>query len=452
MNRNRTLPLRSSPLRLQRNRVDKLVPPPPVDLNFINSNEYLFQSSSSTIDYLTPYKAGVVTLYQGTDYSVAKSGPGFINSNGLIRMRSALPAEPRFEFLSPTISAPVRPLGMNIDVANYNYLENSRTMATGVGTYQWVATSITGAGTLNATGPDGTTSAITLTATVSDGTITQIRGNTGIGVGTKMFSVWLKRKTGSSPIRIKLLGTTYTAVSVTGEWQRFSITGSGATPVPGIQIANASDEIYVYCPQLTQAINQVLTPPNEVIGDAANLQGGGDVLQCNVNTTQPDAGVITGEVGTYFIEIDMSDRGGTSQYAQASINLTDGIDQSWTIGIERNPLSPATDYVQLSLNSGTLGGWYSEFLQAGNLNSLLRIALSWDTRTSTGTVSAAIWNDTTYPSGVPALNVTNTEITSLNFGDPGWSLDNGRIFYVRKLKIWNQYKSVQELQMIVTNG
>jgi hypothetical protein len=449
MNRNRTHPLRSSPLRLQRSRVDSLVPPPPIDLNFINSNEYSFQNSSSYTAFLTPYKAGSVALYQATSYSVSKSGPGFINSNGLIRMRSALPSEPRFEFLSPTIGAPVRPLGLNIDVDNYNYLENSRTMATGVGTYQWVATNITGAGTLNATGPDGTTSAITLTATVSDGTITQARGNTGIGAGAKMFSVWLKRKTGSNPIRIKLAGTTYTVVSVTGEWQRFSITGSGTTPSPGIQIANASDEIYVYCPQLSKALNQILTPPNEVIGSAADLQVGPDLLQLNVNT---NAGLITGEVGTYFIEIDMSDRGGTSQYAQASFNMSDGADQYWTIDIERNPLSPATDYVQLSLSSGNLGGWYSEFLQQGNLNSLLRIAFSWNTRTPDGTVSAAMWNDTTYPFGIPTLTETSTEITSLNDIDPSWTLDNGRIFYVRKFKVWNEYKSPQELQMIVTNG
>lgn len=447
MNRNRTHPLRSSPLRMQRSRVDSLVPPPRVDLNFIKSNEYSIINSSTATVYLTPYNDGSVSLYQGTSYSVAKSGPGFINSNGLIRMRSALPGEPRFEFLSPTIGAPVRPLGLNIDVDNYNYLENSRTMATGVGTYQWVATNITGAGTLNATGPDGTTSAITLTATVSDGTITQTRGTSGISPGAKMFSVWLKRKTGSSAIRIKQTGATYTAVSVTSEWQRFSIVQTGS-PTPGIQIANAGDEIYVYCPQLSQALNQVLTPPNEVIGNAADLQGGTDILQLNVN----NASIITGEVGTFFIEIDMSDRGGTSQYAQASITVTDGIDQYWVIGFERNPLSPATDYVQLSLSSGALGGWYSEYLNQGSLNSLLRIALSWDTRNPAGTVSAAMWNDTTYPFGVPTLTETSTEITSLNDGDPSFSLDNARIFYIRKLKAWNEYKTPKELQMIVANG
>ena len=448
MNRNRTHPLRSSPLRMQRSRVDVLAKPPVIDVDFLSSNEYS-NTEGSGIVRLSSYFFLAVNNF--TSYSSNSAGPGFINSNGLVRMRTTGSAEPRFEFLSPTIGAPVRPLGLNIDINNYNYLENSRTMATGVGTYPWVATNITGAGTLNATGPDGTTSAITLTATVSDRTITQARGTTGIGAGTKMFSVWLKRKTGSSPIRIKLAGTTYTVVSVTGEWQRFSITGTGTAPSPGIQIANASDEIYVYCPQLSQALNQVFTPPNELIGDSQPVASEPDQMTLPLGSSNVGFSPITGETGTYFIEIDMSDRGGASQYAQAALYVNNGIDDGWGINISRNPADPVADYVTMNLQDPG-GEWYLEALQYGALNSILRIAFSWDTRTATGTVSSAMWNDTTYPFGIPTLNVSSTQITSLNFGDPQFGLNFGRIFYVRKFKVWNEYKSPQELQMIVANG
>jgi len=446
MNRNRTHPLRSSPLRMQRNRVDKLVQPPPVDLDFIKSSEY-FNITSQTVS-LTSYRPSV-TLYEGTTYSNNKAGPGFISSSGFLKMRTALPAEPRFEYLASPIGTPIRPLGINIDIENINYLENSRTMATGVGTYQWTVTNMTGAGTLNAIGPDGTISAITLKATADLGNIQQNRGTTASGV--KIFSVWLKRKTGTGAIEIKVAGTSWSARTITTEWQRYFINASTASNV-GIRFAKQDDEVYVYAPQLhrvTPSFSSTL--PNEIIGDSANITSSplGDYFQVNINPSTPNNSVITGEVGTFFIEIDMSDRGGVAQYTEASIELSDGGDQTWQIYVFRDPSQPGYDEVGLRLSNGISGEWYADSLVYGTLNDILRVAISWDTRTPTGTVSAAAWN---IGVGAFGLSQSSTNITSLNAFDPGLALNNSRLFYIRKCKVWNEYKSPQELQMIVTNG
>lgn len=450
MNRNRTHPLRSSPLRLQRSRVDPLVQPPPVDLDFIKSNEYLNIDPAATKVYLSSYNPSV-SLTESTTYTNNKAGPGFISSSGFLKMRTALPAEPRFEYLASPIGAPIRPLGINIDKQNTNILENSRTMATGVGSIQWTVTSMTGAGTLNAIGPDGTTSAITLKATANLGFLQQVRG-TIVG-GTKFFSVWLKRKTGIGAIEIKVSGTSWSARTITTEWQRYSITTGLNTNVSvGIRFQNLDDEVYVYAPQLHRATSTGVTVlQNEMIGDSSNVTSGstGDYFEVNINPSTPNNSVITGEVGTFFLEIDMSDRGGVAQYTEASIDLSDGGDQTWQIYISRNPLNPGNDEVGLRLTDGMSGEWYYNAMIFGTLNEILRVAISWDTRTPTGIVNAAVWN---IGVGTFGDSVSSTSITSLNAFDPGLSLNNSFLFYIRKCKVWNEYKLPEELQMIVTNG
>ena len=449
MNRNRTHPLRSSTLRLQRNRVDKLVQPPPVDLDFIKSNEYLNIDPAATTVYLSSYRPSV-TLYEGTTYTNNKAGPGFISSSGFLKMRTSLPAEPRFEYLASPIGTPIRPLGINIDKQNTNILENSRTMATGVGTVQWTVTSMTGAGTLNAIGPDGTTSAITLKATANLGFLQQVRGT--VAGGTKFFSVWLKRKTGIGAIEIKITGTSWSSRTITTEWQRYSISSGTSSMSVGIRFQNLDDEVYVYAPQLSRATSTgVTTLQNEIIGDSSNITSSsvGDYFEVNINPATPDNSVITGEVGTFFLEIDMSDRGGAAQYTEAFLDLSDGGDQTWQIYISRDPANPGNDEVGLRLTDGPSGEWYYNSLVYGVLNDILRVAISWDTRTPTGTVSAAAWN---IGLGTFGDSVSSTNITSLNAFDPGLALNNAFLFYIRKCKVWNEYKLPEELQMIVTNG
>jgi hypothetical protein len=432
---------------LQRSRVALLAQPPAVDLDFTKRNEY-GNTITTAIKRLTPYTS--VTIGNSTTYSANMSGPGFINSNGLVQlMTSSATTVPRFEYLNNPIEGaanPVRSLGLNLDGLNYNYLENSRTMVPLIGTYKWTQTNVTGAGTLNAIGPDGNTSAITLTATAANGVLHQPRGTSGITPGSKTFSVWLKRKTGTGTIQIRQGAVNYETVAVTSEWKRFK-RAETATPSPGIRIVNSGDEIYVFCPQLSSSTNSVFTSPNELIGDVQPLQSDPDSLDISLGSSNVGASPITGEVGTIFLEIDMTDRGGLSQVTYGVFNVTDGIDNNWYFEILRNPLAPGNDSVDFYQTSAFGLEYQYQFL-FGTLTDKLRLAISWDTTDASGTFNIAYWADT-------ALTGTDTRsaaaITSLNLGDPSATL-NGRVFYVTKFKVWDGYKTTSELQTIVSNG
>lgn len=447
MQRNRTRPMWKSSLRMQRERVDTIERGPVLDFNFIKANSYqpdLY--NPTTVTLLTPYNE-TFRYFNGTTYSNNKAGPGFISSNGFLGMKTSQPVGPRFEYLVDSIGVPIRTLGLNLDSANVNYLQNSRTMSTVDTTYDWVQTGVTGAGTLNATGPDGTISAITLTATTNSGTLTQARGTTGIGVGSKHFSVWLKRKgNGTGAIQIRQ-ATTWTTVAVTNEWKRFSRIETGS-PNCGILLANSGDEVYVYCPQLSVSNNQLFTPPNEVIGDTADVLTEGEALTLGLAASNPMS-PISGEEGTWFIEVDMTDRGANAQYSGGNINVQDGADETWAIAFFRDPLTQALSYVTVSL---VMMGEeiYFDYLQVGGLsNNILRLALSWSTRpTEDGVVAAAMWNGT---DDGPTFYANDPLITSLNLGDPGFDI-GGVNFYLKKFKMWDKYKSPQELQIICNNG
>lgn len=432
---------------MQRERVDPIEQGPVTNLDFVRlQGSQPSPSLPGAITTLNPYR-GQLSHFNGTTYSNNKAGPGFISSSGFLGMKTSQPAGPRFEYLVDSIGVSIRPLGLNLDTQNINYLQNSRTMSTVDTTYDWVQTGVTGAGTLNATGPDGTISAITLTATTNSGTLTQARGTTGIGIGSKNFSVWLKRKgNGTGAIQIRQ-ATTWTTVAVTNEWKRFSRIESGS-PNCGILLANSGDEVYVYCPQLSVSNNQLFTPPNELIGDTADVFAESEGLSLSLTTLDPMS-PISGEEGTWFIEVDMTDRGANAQYSAGNINVQDGADEMWTIAFFRDPLTQALSYVTVSLTM--LGEEvYFDYLQVGGLsNNILRLALSWSTRpTEDGVVAAAMWNGT---DNGPTFYANDPLITSLNLGYPSSDI-NGVNLYLKKFKMWDKYKSPQELQIICNNG
>ena len=446
MNRNRTHLLRSSPIRMQRSRVDPLVKPPAVDLDFTKVNEYA-STSNNAVKRLSPYT--FVAIVNTTSYSSNMSGPGFINSRGLVQLMTVATIAPRFEYLNNPVDGarnPVRPLGLNIDELNNNYLENSRTMTTVGGTYPWIQTNVTGAGTLNAIGPDGTTSAITLTATTANGLLNQARGTSGISPGQKSFSVWLKRKTGTGDIQIRQGAVNFVTVAVTSEWKRFKRLET-ASPSPGIRIVNSGDEVYVFCPQLTEATNSILTAPNEIIGDVQPLTTYADQLSVPLGSWNTDFSPITGEVGTVFVEINMTDRGGLAQVTYGSLTVSDGVDGNWYFEVIRNPLAPGNDSVDFYITVG--GGLITQhqFL-FGTLTDTVRLAMSWDTKNPNGTVNTAYWSDTSLTG---TSTFTSPEVISLNLGDPSTFVE-GRIFYITKFKVWNEYKTASDLQTIVSNG
>lgn len=155
-----------------------------------------------------------------------------------------------------SVSATGAPLGLLMEANKINYIYGAVDFATSGQAINWNASGITGAGVLNETGPDGLTSAVTLTSSVAGSTLLLSRG--AIGTGTRRFTVWLKRKTGSGNVLIQV--TTTATLNVTAslsstEWRRFEVTAASGQAVCGITIANPGEAVCAYAPGLYLAAN-----------------------------------------------------------------------------------------------------------------------------------------------------------------------------------------------------
>jgi len=146
----------------------------------------------------------------------------------------------------------------------------------------WDNTNVT-VDTDNTTSPDGTVNAELLTAFDANGTVIQDLGV--IASAAKVFSVYLKRATGTGNIDLTLNGGTgWTTVSVTSSWARYQITATLADPDVGIRIVTSGDAVYAYgaqveaaefasslIPTTTAAVTRnsdILTMPSTPIGTA----------------------------------------------------------------------------------------------------------------------------------------------------------------------------------------
>lgn len=110
----------------------------------------------------------------------------------------------------------------------------------------WAATNITKAAD-DAVAPDGLSTAALYTASAGNGTVIQDLGT----VTNKyyVFSVWLKRKTGTGNIQLTCNnGANWTTVTITSSWKRYYIQGPSATTTPkvGIRIVTNADAVWAW--------------------------------------------------------------------------------------------------------------------------------------------------------------------------------------------------------------
>jgi hypothetical protein len=119
-----------------------------------------------------------------------------------------------------------------------NMLLQSNTLNT-----SWTASNVTLTG--SQTDPNNGSTAWLLTAGAANATLKQ--GVTTLAQ-TYIFSVWLKRSSGTGTINLSCDGTTWTAVTITSSWARYSVTATVAagTSNPGIQIVTNGDVIVAY--------------------------------------------------------------------------------------------------------------------------------------------------------------------------------------------------------------
>jgi hypothetical protein len=112
--------------------------------------------------------------------------------------------------------------------------------------------------------PDGTTTADTLTATAANATTLQTFTATNVPY---MYSVWLRRLTGTGNIQITVDGTTYATVAVTSTWTRFNtlLMGLAGSRTAGVRIVTSGDAIYAWGAQLEAVPETNLTLGSELI-------------------------------------------------------------------------------------------------------------------------------------------------------------------------------------------
>jgi len=112
----------------------------------------------------------------------------------------------------------------------------------------WTQTNVTIAANSIAA-PDGNITADTLTAAADNATWVQTP--TANQLVDKTWSIYVKRKTGTGAISLSLDGgSTYTAVTVTADWTRVSITQAIAAHSLVLKISTNTDAVYVWGSQL----------------------------------------------------------------------------------------------------------------------------------------------------------------------------------------------------------
>lgn len=201
----------------------------------------------------------------GTSGSVG----GYINRDGVLAYPTATEHEPRYEYPSNNLS------GLLLESSRTNKLYNTKNWST-QGTFGWTASQITGLGTLAATGPDGTTSAVVLTITSSSGHVTQARG--AVGLGARSFTVWLRTPTGAGTVSADLTlnnFSAHTSVTVTETWQRFLVTLASGSVTAGIRIHGNGNVVHAYGPVLNVGSMGV---GSEAISNGTDAAFGDDYL------------------------------------------------------------------------------------------------------------------------------------------------------------------------------
>lgn len=128
---------------------------------------------------------------------------------------------------------------------------------------EWVRSNCTV--TAGQTDPSAGTNAFTLTATAANATIRQVVG-LDASVFNRVFSIYLKRKTGTGTISLTIDGTTYTAKTITASWARYDVTTTLASSATiGVKIATSGDEVYIAFAQLEDG-----TTPTTYVANGEN--------------------------------------------------------------------------------------------------------------------------------------------------------------------------------------
>lgn len=203
--------------------------------------------------------------------------------------------------------------------------------------------------------PDGTMTADTLTAASANGTALQTY--TAINA-PYMYSVWLRRLTGTGNVQITVDGTTYATVAVTTTWTRFDtvllgLAGAAGSRTAGVRIVASGDAVYVWGAQLEIIPDANLTLGSEIRSSGATGIIGSGVAPATYNTGTGAGSVArvdlsnqsfvqwTGLSGTY--RVNMAATTGSPTVRVGSGGPSGNIVLSVATGTTQNVYAQATD-------------------------------------------------------------------------------------------------------------
>jgi hypothetical protein len=188
--------------------------------------------------------------------------------------------------------------GVTTAVAEQNLLLQSQDLTTS----PWTVTSLNAVG--SKTAPDGTATAIEITATATNGrtrqTVTVVSGQ------TYTHSMFVRRVTGSGNVTLAILDSGGTALfstvmSLTSDWQRFTVSGAPAVTSiqAGIIIATSTDAVEVWGAQLEQrsAVTAYTATTTQAITNYIPV-----LLTAQANVARFDHNPTTGEALGLLIE------------------------------------------------------------------------------------------------------------------------------------------------------
>jgi hypothetical protein len=322
--------------------------------------------------------------------------------------------------------------GVTTAKAEENLLLQSQALTTS----PWTTTSLSAVG--SKTAPDGTATAIEITATATNGrtrqTVTVVSGQ------TYTHSMFVRRVTGSGNVTLAILDSGGTALfstvmSLTSDWQRFTVSGAPAVTSiqAGIIIATSTDAVEVWGAQLEQrssvtaytaTTTQAITNYIPVLLTAQN-----DVPRFDhTPTTGAALGLLIEEQRTNLL-LQSEDFSTTWAATGATVttNATTAPSGSATAdklvagsGITVSP-SAVSAFVRQNITKAATATTYtfSLFAKAGEFNAVRLFARDDATSANNAAVTALLTDGTVLTAAAAAGTFTNASVVITNVGN-GW--------------------------------
>jgi len=207
---------------------------------FAGSANLTFNGTTLTTNVLAV--TNTITLALSTGYQATTLNRPSIRPSLLLDFANTRTLDSRITFTRPSAAMFYDPTSSAM--AEQNLLLQSQTFGT-----TWITTN--GTLTTGILDPSSTTTATTLTSTSANATVYQAVTLLALPY---TISFYVQRVTGTGIVNLTLDGTSFTAITITGSWLRYSatITPTAGLKTVGIQLVTSGDAINIWGAQLEQ--------------------------------------------------------------------------------------------------------------------------------------------------------------------------------------------------------